>query len=278
MSKPFTTVTRLHGKEPLLRNMTCEVRYEDGYFYLDRCGKLLKKLIGDGTEWVVTSNPTAQATTVFHILDGMALGFGFRSASLTLDRTVADEVIGAEEAEAFVKQAGDVLEEVIDELEVTEFTRVGYREQYYFPFENKEESEKWIGELGLFSAPENLLAAFHATPEALLASVVVQGHDCRYRIALSGIERSAQIPVGDLNIVVQTSAATKKQKRAVLEAMKKKRQRQIDSAFAVVLDIDAFLLEPAECDLATFVGDRNRTNLQMFRDAVEKQTQKGKSK
>ena len=141
-----------------------------------------------------------------------------------------------------------------------------------------ESVNEWIGELGLFSASEKLLAAFHATPEALLSALVVQGQDCRYRIALSGIERSAQIPVGESSVVVQTSAAAKKQRRAVLEAMKKKRQRQIDSAFAVVLDIDAFLLEPPECDLAAFVGEHTRTNLQMFRDAVAKQTQKGKSK
>src|SRR5262249_10547495 len=150
----------LHGKEPLLRHMTCEVRYDDGYLYLDHCGRLLKKLVGDGTEWIVTPNPTAQRTTVFNLLDGTALGFNFQSASLTLDRTAADEVITAEEADVFVKQTGDMLEKIIDELEVTEFTRVGYREQYYFSFESKEESEKWIGELGLFSASENLLAAF----------------------------------------------------------------------------------------------------------------------
>jgi hypothetical protein len=60
--------------------------------------------------------------------------------------------------------------------------------------------------------------------------------------------------------------------------MKKQRQRQINSAFAVALDIDAFLLEPSECDIAGFVGDRARTNLAMFRDAVAKPSQKGKPK
>jgi hypothetical protein len=132
MSKSFTTVTPLHGKEPLLRHMTCEVRYDGGYLYLDHCGRLLKKLIGDGAEWIVAAQPTAQETTVFNLVAGTSLGFSFRAARLTLDRTTADEKIATEEMEAFIKQAGDVLEMIIDELEVTEFTRIGYRELYRF--------------------------------------------------------------------------------------------------------------------------------------------------
>lgn len=278
MSKAFTTVNLLHGKEPILRHMTCEVRYENGYLYLDHCGHLLKKLVGDGPGWIVATQPTPQGTTAFNVLAGTSLGLSIRSAGLTLDRTAADEKIAAEEVETFIQQAGDVLEMVIDELEITEFTRIGYREQYHFPFESKEEAEKWIIDLGLFSVSPNLLQAFQATQEALGAGVVVQGQDCQYRIALNGIERPAQVPVGDSSVVVRETAATRKQKQVLLEALKKQRQRQINSAFAVVLDIDAFLLEPAECDLAGFVGERSRTNLAMFRDAVAKQGQKGKSK
>jgi hypothetical protein len=277
MSKPFTTVKLLDGKEPLLRQMTCEVRFQDGYLYLDHCGRLLKKLVRDGAEWVVAPDPTPQGTTAFNILAGTVLRFGLRSAVLTLDQTSGDEVISADQSEEFVKQVGAVLEMVIDELEVAELTRVGYREQYYFSFDSKEEAEKWIQGLGLFSVSPSLLQAFQATAEALGAALVVEGQDCRYRIALNGIERAAQIPVGESSVVIQETIATKKQKRVLVEAMKKKRHRQINTAFAAVLDIDAFLLEPAECDLAAFVGERTRTNLQMFRDAVGKPTQKGKS-
>jgi hypothetical protein len=277
MSKSFTTVNLLHGKEPILRHMTCEVRYE-GYLYLDHCGRLLKKLVGDGSEWIVAPNPTVQGTTAFNIVAGTSLGFNLQSARVTLERTSGDEKIEAEEAEAFIEQAGDTLETVVDELEVTELTRVGYREQYHFPVESKEEAEKWIGELGLFSVSPNLLQAFQATLETLGVALVVRGQECSYRIAVNGIERPAQIPVGDSSVVVRETATSKKQRKALLEAMKKQRQRQINSAFAVILDIDAFLLEPAECDLADFIGKRTRTNLAMFRDAVSKPGLKGKSK
>jgi hypothetical protein len=78
MSKSFTTVNLLHGKEPILRHMTCEVRYE-GYLYLDHCGRLLKKLVGDGSEWIVAPNPTVQGTTAFNIVTGTSLVFNIGS-------------------------------------------------------------------------------------------------------------------------------------------------------------------------------------------------------
>jgi len=53
-----------------------------------------------------------------------------------------------------------------------------------------------------------------------------------------------------------------------------KRQRQINSAFAVVLDVDAFLLDPTEPDLRGFVEERARTNLAQFREALPKDTAK----
>jgi hypothetical protein len=69
----------------------------------------------------------------------------------------------------------------------------------------------------------------------------------------------------------------KGQKKALVEALKVQRQRQINSAFAVVLDLDAFLLDPVEPDLRAFVGERIKTNLTQFRDALPKDTpRKGK--
>lgn len=277
MTKSFTTHTKLNGSEPLLRNMVCEVRYQDGYLYLDHCGRLLKKLVGDGSEWIAGTDPTPQGATAFNILAGTQLRVNQKAAALSLDKSSTDEVIDTDEVACFIKQVADVLEMAFDELEATEISRLGYREMHYFSFDSKEESEKWLQDLGLFSVSSCLLDSFQARQEALGISLVVQGKDCQYRIAMNGLERAAQIPVGDSSVNIRTTAASAKQKKALLEAMKRQRQRQINSAFSVVLDIDAFLLHPAECDLASFVQERTATNLQMFRDAVAKANKKGKS-
>jgi hypothetical protein len=256
--------------------MVCEVRYDDGQLYLDHCGRLLKKLLKDAPEWIVCPNPTPQGTSLFDIVAATQLGFSMASASLALDKSLGDEVISEEEAGDFIKQVGAVLTLVLDELEVSRFTRLGYREQYFFPFESKEESENWIRGLGLFTVAPTFLEGFHASQEEMGVVVVIEGEDCRYRVGLNGVERSAQVPVGEASVNIRSSLASKEQKQALLQAMKKKRQRQIDSAFAVVLDIDAYQQEPVEPDIAGFVKERNSSNLQMFRDALPKDTSKRK--
>lgn len=276
MAKAFSTVNLLKGKEPCLRRMVCEVRFQDGQLYLDHTGRLLKKLVQDPS-WVITPGPTTEGTTVFHLVEGVKLSFSLNSASLELDLRNTDEVIDSEETERFVFRAEETLGFVVDELEATQFERIGFRQWYYFSFENKEETEQWLRDLGLFSVSPTLLEAFQGTPEAMGVSIVLQGQDCHCRIALNGIERAAQVPMGEANLQVRASAVSKKRKAALLEAMKKKRQRQINSSFAAVLDIDAYRKEPEELALGQFLGDCVNSNLERFRNSLLKENgKKGK--
>src|SRR5205823_1035418 len=116
-----------------------------------RCGRLLKQLLGQAPEWVVAPEPTPQGTSLFNVRTGAQVGISMGSASLALDRRTADEVIDASELEEFLAQIDSALGLVVDELEVSQFTRVGYREDYYFSCESKEESETWLQGLGVVS-------------------------------------------------------------------------------------------------------------------------------
>jgi hypothetical protein len=271
------TVELIRGKEPFLRQIVCEVRYLDGQSYLDHCGRILKGLLREAPEWVVAPEPTAKGTTVYNILTGTQLGISMQAASLSLDKSSTDELIDPNEVEKFLHLVDEILGKVLDELEVTEFARIGYREYHHFSFSSKEESEKWLQSLGLVAVSPALYQAFQATPDALGVAVIMQGENCRYRIGLNGIERSAQIPVGDQALNVRASAVPQKQKQVLLEALKMKRQRQISSAFAVVVDVDAFLVDPDEPDLSAFIQEQAKTILPLFRQAVSTQPpQKGK--
>lgn len=270
MARAFSTYRLINGKEPLLRRMVCEVTYQDGQLYLDHCGRLLKRLLKDAPEWIVNPDPTPQGAIVFNIVAGTQVAFSVNGASLTLDKSLADEVIQEDEAEEFCRQVSSVLALVIDELEVSDFLRIGYRELYYFPCDSKEESEQWIRDLGLFTIAPALFESFKAQPEALGVSLVLRGQECQYRIALNGIERSAQVPVGEASVNLRATMVRKGHKKALVEALKKQRQRQINSAFSVVLDMDAYQTDPVEPDLAGFVKECMSTNLNLFREALPK--------
>jgi hypothetical protein len=268
MAKAFRTVELIRGKEPMLRQLVSEARYSDGQLYLDHCGRLLRKLLRDMPEWVVAPEPTPQGTTLHNLLTGTQLGFGREAASLSLDRSSTDEVIGAEEVTEFVRQVEAVLGLVLDELEVTSLGRMGYREYHHFSFDTKEDSERWLEELGLVSVSAGLFEAFKGAPEALGVAIVLQGETCRYRIGLNGVERPAQVPVGDTVLNVRASAAPQRQRQVLLQALREKRQRQVSSAFAAVLDVDAYLLEPADANLARFAREQSEAILPLFRKAL----------
>ena len=55
-----------------------------------------------------------------------------------------------------------------------------------------------------------------------------------------GFSGQPQVPVGEANVNIRRSIASAKQNKVLAEALKKQRQRQINSAFSVVLDMDAF--------------------------------------
>jgi hypothetical protein len=214
---------------------------------------------------------------VFHIVEGLKLSFSMHSAILDLDRSDTQEVVDSDESDRFVARAEETLGFVVDELEATEFERLGFRQWYYFSFESKEDTEQWLRDLGLFFVAPNLPESFQATPEAMGVSFVMQGQDCHYRIALNGIERSAQLAMGDTNLNIRASAVSERRKTALLEAMKQKRQRQINTSFAVVLDMDTYRNEPTELDLGQFLGDCVRSNLERFRNSLPKENgKKGK--
>src|ERR1700674_3699318 len=104
MAKPFTTYHPLNGKEPLLRRVVFEIRYQDGQLFLDHCGQMLKKLVKDGPEWVVSPDPAPQGTWILNIVSGIQLGFSANAASLSLDKTLGEDVIKEEEAAEFCDQ------------------------------------------------------------------------------------------------------------------------------------------------------------------------------
>ena len=268
MPKGFTTVHLINGKEPVLRQMVCEVRFRDGHLYLDHCGRLLKKLIHSSPEWVLGSQSNPNGTVVYNLAEGLVLTFSMNGVSLDLNKSGTDEFIEQNEAKQFAPMAEDALGLVFDEFEVKDWSRIGFRELYYFPAESKAETHKWLNDLGIFSASLNLAASFKGNFEEIGFSLAMEGEENSYRIALNGVERPAQVPIGDATLTVRSSGLHQKVDAALKKAIKKQRQKQINPAFAAVLDIDAYRNDPAELDVANFIQECNSNNLGRFRSAV----------
>jgi hypothetical protein len=176
--------------------------------------------------------------------------------------------IDTEGHQQFVSAAGNLLEWVTDQLEVKRVTRLGFRQRYFFPFDSKEDTERWLMSLGLFSLNPSLTAAFGGECDGVYFRTVLKLPDCRVRISLGGIERSAEIPAGDTMVSVRPSAATRNNRKALLEALKQKRVRQIDPAYFADYDLDAYLEEPESYNLELFLREHAQSGLDRLRTAV----------
>jgi hypothetical protein len=258
----------IKGKEPLLRRVVCEVRFRDGHLYLDHCGRLLKKLVNSSPEWILGNEATPGGAQAFQMASGSALAFSRHSTSLSMDYTTADETIEDTQVEQFAEVADDAFGLIFDELEVKEWSRIGYRESYHFSCESKAEAFRWLTELGLVTVSATLPGSFQGTPQAIELSFELEGTDCSYRIGLGGIERAAQVPIGDATLTVRPSLLPEKQKDVLKQKLKQQRQRQINAAFAALIDIDAYRENPVEVEPGSFIRECNTENLHRVRAAI----------
>src|SRR5262249_22827808 len=160
-------------------------------------------LVQSSPEWIFGTDPTTKGTVVFHLVAGVTLNFSMHGASLDLNKTTTDDVIDPDEAQEFARLAEDALGLVFDELEVQQWSRIGVRELYYFPCESKADAEQWLKELGVHSVSPTLATAFDCTFDAVGFSAVLEGETCSYRIAVNGVERSAQVPFGDTHLTIR---------------------------------------------------------------------------
>lgn len=269
MSGP-KTIHPIAGKEPIRKHATCGIEYFHGELYFDRMGRVARMLAKAARGWVgdlAVSNGQSQLLNPQHNLQ-LAVSPGAAVISSTTDdepREIEDDAINrlAEEAEfAFAI--------IVDEFELAQFHRVGYREHFAFACESIEETQRWQNDLGLLPAPASMLDAFgklYATSWA----AVFESEECRYRIELKGIERNASVPIGSANLEFKYSRAKHLNRKEYLDLMKSKRSRQLDPYYAAVLDIEAFLWDSQDSDfgIREFVLRHMNTNLDLFRKCLQ---------
>jgi hypothetical protein len=257
----------LKGKEPLLRQLIFELRYRQGYTYLDKCGRILNRILRELPEWVLgEGNP--QGTTLYSMKNRCRLTFSSTKLDVGLDYTLADNPIPEEDVGAFVEYVTFFSQLIMDELSLAEFSRMGLRTLYYFPSTSREDSEQWLNSLGVFTVSPRLLKAFEADLDAAGLSAVVLGKDCRYRIAFNGVETSAQLDMGAETLTVRASKLKENQRKMLMEQLKLKRHRQVNAEYAVVIDVDAYLEEPEKPDPGDFARRTVDNILPMIRAAI----------
>jgi hypothetical protein len=246
-------VKLINGKEPLLRQIVFEIRYNHGYNYLDRCGKILNRISKEHGEWVIGAQITPQNANLYSMRNGCRFTFSFTTCNLSLDRINSDAIISTNDIKDFANQSHDMTTVVIDELGLTEFARIGLRAWYYFPCETKREADIWLKDLGVVAVAPDLVSTYGGDVESQSLAVVIAGQDHRVRIGFDTFEKSDQIAAGPETVNFKASKLAKGQKDFLRKQLKERRKSEINTKFAALIDFDSFHEDPFSIDQHDFI-------------------------
>jgi hypothetical protein len=201
-------------------------------------------------------------------LVSMRNGCNFNFSGMKLDSSMQQptggEPLSDQDLREFTEQADILTRIVIDQLGLNEFSRIGFRAWYLFGCSSKEESERWILELGYYNVCSKPNAAFNAEVETTNFTVILAGQDRKFRIALNGVENQAQLNLGQEILSVRASGLPKDQREVLLKQMKVRHRMLVNPDFAAMIDVDAFQEEPYSVDPADFI----KTSLEQIQNGL----------
>ncbi len=245
---------RIKKKESILQRLVFELRYRYGYSYLDVCGRTINVIQKDFPEWIVRNDqPNPQNAPFVSISNTCAFNFSSHKLDFSLEKPMGKGGLQEKEISEFINQVEALCDIVIDLLGLKIFTRMGFRSWYIFACENKEDAENWLINLGLHYVSPELIKAFEGKLESLGMSMVINGIDRYYRLSLTGVERTAQIDLGQGILNINAHSLHKDQRKFLLDKEKVKRRILQNPEFAAMIDIDSYIEDPETINTSDFI-------------------------
>ena len=96
----------------------------------------------------------------------MRIQFSYQKLDLSVDQPASNQISQAE-IDRFCEQVGSVSSVVVEQLGLKEFPRIGFRSWYLFPSRDREEAERWLRAIGLFSVSPQLASSFEGEIESV---------------------------------------------------------------------------------------------------------------
>jgi hypothetical protein len=171
----------INGKNSILQKLIFEVRYDYGYAYLDKCGRVINTITRIFPEWNVTAINLNGATLV-NIRDDSALAFSSKNFNFVLEQGPGDESLTADHLTNFAEQAETVSAILIEQLGLKDFTRMGFRSFHLFACNSTNDALAWLKGLGLYSVSDKLVTAFGEKTEAISFTIIIPGKEWKYRV------------------------------------------------------------------------------------------------
>ncbi len=256
-----TPVMNILGRPALYHKLVYEVRYEHGFVYLDRCGTTANRIAQNYPEWIINpQNINPQQAPLVHALTGIQFSFGPLKYDFSLDQRInSDDPLSNQDVGDFVREAEAVSSIVNEELELSKFTREGFRVWYVFPTDSEDDSRDWICRFKGVSIQEQMASAFRGKLESLAYTIVIESEERKFRISVNGVERTEKLDVGSELLRQLPRNLPKGQRKLLLDQLKAKRRLLLNPQSAVMIDIDAYIEDPIEIAPTDFMSESLKT-------------------
>ncbi|HHT9120178.1 MAG TPA: hypothetical protein ACFYD3_06515 [Candidatus Hypogeohydataceae bacterium YC41] len=251
----------IKGKSSICNKVVYEVRYKYGFTYLDRCGSTVNEIMKSASEWILSeSSPNPQNAPLVSLRNGTRLNFSALKYDFSLEQPLgSDKDLEEEDTNEFTKQVDFVSSILNERLNLKDFTRVGFRIWYLFASPTKEDSERWISELLKEMPVDNSIAtAFDGTIEAKNYIAIIAAKDRKFRISINGVERYAQVDLGENILGLRASQLSRDQNKFLLDQLKAKKRIAKNPAFAAMIDVDSFVEMPKDVEARDFITESLR--------------------
>lgn len=249
---------KIDGRSSICHKVVYEVRYKYGFTYLDRCGSTINEIMKTAPEWILAeATPNPQNAPLLSLRNGTRFNFSALKYDFALEQTLgAEKDLERSDLDEFIEQVGFVSAIVNDRLGLKDFNRVGFRIWYLFGCSSKEESERWILELFPDSSVDATVAkAFGGPIEARNYVILVSSQDRKFRISVNGVERNAQVDLGDSILGIRASQLSSGQDKFLIQQLQAKKRIRMNPEFAAMIDVDAFVERPKDVEARDFVSE-----------------------
>jgi hypothetical protein len=230
---------QLNGKNSILQRLIFEVRYEYGYAYLDKCGRIINTIMREFPEWCVrTAN--VEGTSLFNVRNDSLFAFSSRKFDFTLEQDMGGPPLSMENLADFAEQSEVISAILIEQFGLKDFTRMGFRSFHGFACSSSNEANSWINGLGFYSVSHKLEEAVGGEAEASSFTVIIPGEKWKYRIEVVAVEQQLRFGIDQEVLKVPSHVLYKDQKQHLLRQMAIRKKLQANPEFSAVIDSDLF--------------------------------------
>lgn len=238
-------------KDLLLQKIVFEVRYKQGYRYLDRCGETMIDAENKIKGWIAgEAAPTGgrMVNTTENML------FSFNSSKLDLSQHYAD----INDYKNFVNYSIKFFDLVSKNLGLKEYLRFGLRYWFLYPVDSAQIGRELLHKSHLFGDDKNVEGIFGKKVKDKSVVIVLEeeGKGARISLALAlnkgvdtEIEQSTPTPT------IPPHKLPRGQKEAVIKQLKKSKKSAEDPDVAILLDIDNYINCPQAEHMDVFIKE-----------------------